>query len=64
MQDDSQSLPEAPVVSQPQVIAGDQVGGDKVGGDKLTVGDVSGTAIAIGTGATVVGEGGSLTVQN
>jgi hypothetical protein len=32
-------------------VHGDKVGGDKVEGDKITVGDVSGTGIAIGRGA-------------
>ena len=33
-------------------VHGDKVMGDKVGGDKITVGDVSGTGIAIGRGAS------------
>jgi hypothetical protein len=33
-------------------VMGDKVGGDKVGGDKITVGNVSGTGVAIGRGAS------------
>ena len=33
-------------------VGGDMVQGDKVGGDKITVGDIQGTGIAIGKGAT------------
>jgi tetratricopeptide (TPR) repeat protein len=54
-----QTSVEGPAIGQVQ-----SVGGDQVGGDKITVGDVAGTAIAIGTGATVVAEGGSLNVQS
>lgn len=34
-------------------ISGDKVVGDKISGDKISVGDVSGTGIAIGSGANV-----------
>jgi len=37
---------------QGDMVGGDKVGGDKVGGDKFSVGDVSGTGVAIGTGAS------------
>ena len=38
-------------VGRDSVVHGDQVHGDKVGGDKITVGNVTGTGIAIGHGA-------------
>ena len=38
-------------VNEGDVVHGDKVGGDKVGGDKISVGNVSGTGIAIGRGA-------------
>ncbi|MDX1415771.1 MAG: caspase family protein, partial [Candidatus Promineifilaceae bacterium] len=36
-----------------KTIYGDEVRGDKVGGDKISVGDVSGSGVAIGRGASV-----------
>ncbi len=39
-------------VGRDMTVQGDMVGGDKVGGDKNTVGDVSGTGVAIGSGAS------------
>lgn len=38
-------------VGRDMTVQGDVVGGDKVGGDKISVGDVSGTGVAIGGGA-------------
>ncbi|WP_420629067.1 caspase family protein [Candidatus Leptofilum sp.] len=38
-------------VNEGDTVYGDKVGGDKVGGDKISVGNVSGTGIAIGSGA-------------
>ena len=34
-------------------VGGDKIGGDQVGGDKLTAGDISGSGVAIGAGASV-----------
>ena len=39
-------------IGRDMTVQGDVVGGDKVGGDKTTVGNVSGTGIAIGSGAS------------
>jgi hypothetical protein len=39
-------------VGRDKVVHGDEVQGDKVGGDQISVGDVSGTGIAIGRGAS------------
>ena len=38
-------------VGRDKVVHGDETHGDKVGGDKISVGNVSGTGIAIGSGA-------------
>ena len=38
-------------IGRDKVVHGDEVRGDKVGGDKITVGNVSGSGIAIGRGA-------------
>ncbi len=42
------------------VVQGDKVGGDKVGGDKITTGDIGGTNIAVGRGASVFAGAGDL----
>ena len=39
-------------VGRDKVVHGDAVHGDKVGGDKITTGDISGTGVAIGRGAS------------
>jgi hypothetical protein len=39
-------------IHQGNVVQGDKIGGDKIGGDKISVGNVSGSGIAIGQGAS------------
>ncbi len=36
------------------IVEGDSIGGDKVLGDKIILGDVQGSAVAIGDGAQII----------
>lgn len=51
-------------VHEGDVVHGDKVAGDKVGGDKISVGNISGSGIAIGSGASsTVSSGDTFTMS-